>query len=197
MKTYRSKRLLNPDHHLDLSRQYLGYVSGDISAGDYAKAARALARSASHAVTAAAVHWHHRHHSRRRLNVVVAELAFDRRIRRTHVRTFVEVYRTADQITHEPPAIASRMLRRMRRRVSRLIAAITAAIALQPDVPTLEQIVADPTALPAPLSSPKITTIGELRDALGQAVDTDHRNHPIDCPGCRINYHGPRPAHTV
>ncbi len=85
----------------------------------------------------------------------------------------------------------------MRRRVSRLIAAITAAIAAQPDVPTLEQLLADPTRVPAPIPSPRITTIGELRDALGQSVDTDHRNHPIDCPGCRINFHGPSPAHAV
>ncbi len=58
---------MNPAHHLNRSRHCLNIAPANIAAGDYARAARAFCRSASHAVTAAAVHWHHRRDTRRRL----------------------------------------------------------------------------------------------------------------------------------
>ena len=67
---------MNPAHHLNRSRHYLNFTPANIAAGDYARAARALCRSVSHAVTAAAVHWHHRCHSRQRLRLVVKALVF-------------------------------------------------------------------------------------------------------------------------
>ena len=184
---------MNPTHHLDRSRHYLDFVPGNIAAGEYVRAARALARSASHAVTAAAVHWHHGHHSRRRLNVVLGELVYDRRIAYTHVRTFREVYRMAERMAEAVPAAARRMLRTLRRRVSRLNAAIATAMAEQPEPPTMEQMMADVAGWPEPEPAPMITTTGELRAALGGSVDSDHANHPWDCHGCRIHYHGPVP----
>jgi len=45
---------VNPSHHLDRSQHYLNFVPGNLAAGDCARAARAMARSASHAVTVAA-----------------------------------------------------------------------------------------------------------------------------------------------
>ncbi len=45
---------MNPSHHLDRSQHYLNFVPGNLAAGDCARAARAMARSASHAVTVAA-----------------------------------------------------------------------------------------------------------------------------------------------
>ncbi len=68
---------VNPAHHLNRSRHYLNFIPANIAAGDYARAARALCRSVSHAVTAAAVHWHHRCHTRQRLRLVVKALVFD------------------------------------------------------------------------------------------------------------------------
>ena len=188
---------MNPSHHLDRSRHYLDFVPGNIAAGDHARGAQALARSASHAVTAAAVHWHHGHHSRRRLTTVLTDLVFSDRIAYAHLSTFRDVYRLLDQVADATPQRARQAVGRMRRRVSRLIAAIAAAIGSEPCVPTLEQILADPTLLPDPDPSPQATTIGELKDALGEYVDTQYRSHPIDCHGCRINYHGPIPARAV
>ena len=188
---------MTPAHHLERSRNYLDYVSPDIAAGQYARAARALARSASHAVTAAAVHWHHRHHSRRRLNSLLGELVYDRRIGYTHLATFTEVYQVVDHMDDATPETARRTLRRLRRRVSRLHAAVAAAMALEPKPPTLEEVLAGLIAKPEPDPTPEISTIGELKDALGQYVDTEYRNHPIDCNGCRIGYHDPTPVRTV
>ena len=188
---------MNPTHHLDRSRHYLDFVPGNIAAGEYVRAARALARSASHAVTAAAVHWQHGHHSRRRLNAVLSELIYDRRIPYAHVRTFRDVYRLLEQVVGETPDAARRVLRRLKRRVSRLNAAVASAMAEQPEPLTMEQVMADVAGWPEPEPAPLITTTGELRAALGRSVDTDHANHPWDCHGCRINYHGPIPARTV
>ncbi len=67
---------MNPAHHLNRSRHYLNFIPANIAPGDYARAARALCRSVSHAVTAAAVHWHHRRDTRRRLRLVVGRVPF-------------------------------------------------------------------------------------------------------------------------
>ena len=75
---------MNPAHHLNRSRHYLNFTPANIAAGDYARATRALCRSVSHAVTAAAVHWHHRRDIRRRLRLFVKVPVFDGRLRCTH-----------------------------------------------------------------------------------------------------------------
>ena len=182
---------MNPSHHLERSQHYAGFVPQNLAAGDFARAAKALARSASHAVTAAAVHWHHRHDSRRRLNSILTELVYSGRVPYTHVRTFKEVYTLLDEMPDATAATARKLLRRLRRRVSRLASAIAAAIAGQPDVPTFEQLMANPVLLPAPEPVPQVNTMGELRAALDKYIDTAHEGHPWDCHGCRINYHGP------
>ena len=182
---------MNPSHHLNRSQHYAGFVPQNLAAGDYTRAANALARSASHAVTAAAVHWHSRHRSRRRLNVVLSELVYDRRIAYSHLRTFKEVYALLDEMPAAAATVARRMVCRLRRRVSRLTAAIASAIAEQPDVPTMEQLLAQ---IVPPDPSPLINTMGELRAALGKPIDSAHESHPIGCPGCLANYHGPPPV---
>ena len=83
---------MNPTHHLERSRHYCAFVPGNIATGDHVREAGALARSASHAVTAAAVRRHNGHHSRRRLTSVLGALVLDCRIGYTHVRTFRDVY---------------------------------------------------------------------------------------------------------
>ena len=50
---------MNPDHHLSRSHHFLNCVNADLDAGDCQRAAGALRRSASHAVTAAAVYWNY------------------------------------------------------------------------------------------------------------------------------------------
>lgn len=179
---------MNPAHHLNRSHLYLNFVPGNVAAGDYDRAAKALARSASHAVTAAAAHWRNGHRSRRRLNAVLSELVYDRRVAYTHVRTFRDVYRLLDELPDATAATACNLLRRLRRRVSRLKDAIASAIAGQPNVPTVEQLL---TRNVTPDPAPQVNTMGELRAALGKSIDTAHESHPIGCRGCRINHHGP------
>jgi len=176
---------LNPTHHLARSQHYLNLVPANLAAGDCARAAKALARSASHAVTAAAVHWHHRHHNRRRLTTALGELVYTRRIAYSHLRTFRDVYRLLDDVASATPQSARTMIRRMRRRVSRMRAAIAAAIAGQPVVPTLEQLMAGPELLPPPDPPRTNMTMRELMALQGRTVDTAYANHPVGCPGCR------------
>ena len=185
---------MHPTHHIDRSRHYLAFASRDAAAGDYARAARALARSASHAATAAAVHWHHGHGSRRRLAAALSDLVYDRLIPYSHLRTFRDVYRLLEQVSDETPAESRRAVRRMRRRVVRFCAAIELAIADRPVVPTLEQILDDPRMLPAPDPVHLIDTMGELRELTGRYIDSAHADHPIGCRGCRVRYHESNPV---
>ncbi len=119
---------VNPTHHINRSQHYLNYASADLAASDCTRAARALYRAATHAVTAAAVHWHHPHYSKRRLGLVVTGLVRDGRLRCAHWRTFREIRDLPGRIAAAPNA-ARPMLRRVRRRVDRLFAAVSAAIA--------------------------------------------------------------------
>ncbi len=84
---------MNAAHHLDRSRLYPGFVTRNVLAGEYDRAARAVHRAAAHAVTAAAVHWHQRHGSWRRLTTVLGMLVRDGLLGYRHLRTFREVLR--------------------------------------------------------------------------------------------------------
>ena len=185
---------MNSTHHLERSQHYLNFVPGNLAAGDFSRAATALARSASHAATA--VHRHNGHHSRKRLSTALAELVFELRIAHTHWRTLRDVYRLPAQLSDATPQAARCLLRRFKRRVSRLHDAITTAIYLTPRPPSLEQILADPILLPDPEPSPVVANMGELRQLLNVPLDTAYRNHPIGCPGCLAhNYsHAPPPG---
>ena len=131
------------------------------------------------------MHWHHGHHSRRRLTTALGELVYDRRVAHAHLRTFRDVYRLLDDVAGETPQSACAMIRRMRRRVSRMLAAVAAAIAGQPYVPTLEQLMADSSLLPVPDPLRTNITMGELAALQGRPVDSARANHPVGCPGCR------------
>ena len=133
---------MNPNHHLNRSQLYLDLSRANITDGDFNRAAVALTRAASHAATAAAVHWHHRHYSRRRLNVAISGLAFDGYLPYRHVRTFRDVYSVPARITLASPDDARRILRTAHRRVARLLAAVESALARYPNPPTLDEIVA-------------------------------------------------------
>ena len=141
---------MNPTHHLEHSQRYLNFAALDTAAGDCSRAAHALTRAASHAVTAAAVHWHDSHHSRRRLTTVLGGLVHNNRVAHTHRRTFRDVYQLPRQVaaTGTDVSAARRLLRRFRRRVNRLLAAIRLAIAAHPNPPTMDEICARLTAEP-------------------------------------------------
>jgi hypothetical protein len=128
-------------HHLLRSQHYLNLVPANIANGDYLRAADALRRAASHAVTAAAIHWSIPHKSRRRLHTVLAMLMFDGKLGYTHQRTFRQVYVLDDRIADASPAFARRILFRERRRVSELLSAIRTAMLQQPNPPTWEDII--------------------------------------------------------
>ena len=186
---------MHPTHHLERSQRYLNFVPDNVAAGDYFRAANALARSASHAVTAAAVHWSRPHHTRRRLTTILTELVYTRSVAYTHLRTFTQVYRLLQQVPDAAAADARRMLRRLRRRVSRFTAAVAGAISDDPAPLSFEDLIADPSNRPEPEPAPQITTIGELREILGIPCDTAYKNHPIECPGCRLGYNDPNVPH--
>ena len=176
---------MNPTHHLNRSQHYLNFVPGNLAAGDCARAARALARSASHAVTAAAVHWHHRRHSRRSLTAALTDLVCNRRVAYSHLRTFRDVYRLLGRADDATPESSRALVRRLRRRVARLNTAIASAMSGDPNPLTLEQLLADPTLLPAPEHPRSDMTMKEFRDIQGRSVDSAYENHPVGCPGCR------------
>ena len=129
---------MSPDYHLSRSHHFLDLAAADLDAGDCPRAAGALARSASHAVTAAAVHWRYPHNTRRRLHIVLSMLMFNGLLEYRHHRTFRHVYELSDIFARSSVTDASvtdglRRLRRARRRVFRLIAAVTTAMAADPN----------------------------------------------------------------
>ena len=141
---------MNPENHLNRCRLYLNFSRTNAADGDFNRAALALTRAASHAATAAALHWHHLHYSRRRLNAALTGLALNGRLPYQHVRTFRDVYSLPARIASAPTGHARRILRIARRRVARLLAAVESAIAADPNPPTLTQIIASSTTDPQP-----------------------------------------------
>lgn len=148
---------MNAAHHLDRSRLYLGFVARSVLAGEYSRAARAVHRTAAHAVTAAAVHWHQRPCTWRRLTTVLGMLVRDGLLGYRHLRTFREVHRLPDllaQASGDVPTMR-RLLHRFRRRVDRLRRAIIRAMYADPNPMSLEEILAQLRPTP---SKPMTTT---------------------------------------
>ena len=126
---------MNLAHHLNRSQHYIDRIPINLAAGDPDRAAKAVGRAASHAVTAAAVHWGYPYKSRRRLTTVLYGLLHDGKITHaSHIRTFRQVYQLPDQVAAaKTEAEARRLIQRLRMRVRRLRKAITTAIsAIQP-----------------------------------------------------------------
>ncbi len=183
---------MNAAHHLERSQLYLGFVTRDVLGGEYHRAARAVHRAATHAATAAAIHWHHRHYSLRRLNTALSGLVRDGLMGYRHLRTFREVHRLTDLLAEagDDMAAVRALLRRARRRVERLRQAVVLAMARDPNPLSIADYLArkesgDPAFQPEP-SPPPITTMGEYRRALGLYVSQGTENHPLDCNCCRI-----------
>ena len=121
---------MNLAHHLNRSQHYIDRIPINLAAGDRDRAAKAVGRAASHAVTAAAVHWGYPYKSRRRLTTVLYGLLHDGKITHaSHIRTFRQVYQLPDQVAAaSTEAEARRLIQRLRMRVRRLRKAITTAI---------------------------------------------------------------------
>ena len=121
---------MNLAHHLNRSQHYIDRIPINLAAGDRDRAAKAVGRAASHAVTAAAVHWGYPYKSRRRLTTVLYGLLHDGKITHaSHIRTFRQVYQLPDQVAAAATeAEARRLIQRLRMRVRRLRKAITTAI---------------------------------------------------------------------
>ena len=125
---------MNPAHHLERSQLYLGFASDDLRAGDLRRAARAVQRAASHTATAAAVHWHHRHYSWRRLTSAVGSLVHAGQVEYRHLRTLREIARVTAPLSdagNDPTAVRA-LLRRLCRRVARLRHAVIQAMSRDP-----------------------------------------------------------------
>ena len=185
---------MNAAHHLDRSQLYLGYVTGDVRAGDYHRAARAIHRAASHVATAAAVHTHQDSYSWRRMTTVLGGFVRGSQIDYRHLRTFREVYRLPAMLAEaeangDDTAIRA-LLRRARRRVQRLHQAVALAIARDPNPLSLADFRALRAAGKLPSrrepQPPPMTTMGQYRRALGLHVPSGTEDHPIRCPCCPI-----------
>ena len=139
-------------HHRQRSHYFLNRAHVNLAFGDTANAADGLRRSASHAATAAAVHWHYPHRSQRLLANALRCVIFDLRLPTRHLNTFDDVYAVRPPWSHtvdHPTAL--RDLTLLRRRVSGLVADLNDAIAAEPEPPTLQQVInSAETNLPLP-----------------------------------------------
>ncbi len=123
-------------HHQAQARRFLSLARADCDAGDFARAANALARSASHAATAASLHtnpFHTRGTTRRRLTNWLFCLAHEGRLPHGVVKTFRRIYDLPARLAAAPDfAGARRLARRARNRVSALVRAVERAVAGRP-----------------------------------------------------------------
>ena len=91
-------------HHQTQARRFLSLARSDHNAGDYARAANALARAASHAATAAAVEWIWiNRYTRRRLTNYLFRMAAEGRISNGGVKTFRNIYHLPRRLAGSRP----------------------------------------------------------------------------------------------
>ena len=117
------------NHHRNRSRYFLNRAFTHLAFGRTDLGINALRRSASHAVTAAAINWGRPHSTRRRLMTALYCVICDGGITSGHIRTFREVYAVTngwlDTLEPKPRRLA---LVRMHRRVRRLVTDIERTI---------------------------------------------------------------------
>ena len=120
-------------HHQAQARRFFVLARADCHAGDFSRAANALARSASHAATAASRHtnpFHTRGATRRRLTNWLFCLAREGKLPHGVVKTFRHIYDLPALLAEAPDFAAARhLIRRARTRVSALIRAVERAVA--------------------------------------------------------------------
>ncbi len=91
-------------HHLSRAREFLQRADRAITADDPSEAAVALCRSASHTVTALAVHQGYLHNSRRRLEMVLQGNIAAENLSRSHLKTFRQLHILPAFDDHTVPA---------------------------------------------------------------------------------------------
>lgn len=120
-------------HHQAQARRFLSLARADHDTGDYARAANALTRAASHAATAVAVHETDlRRLSRRKLTNQIFALACQGRISNGCVRTFRNIYALADRLALANVRDAWRLSRQARNRVAMLVRSVEGALSGRP-----------------------------------------------------------------
>lgn len=120
-------------HHQAKAAEYLQHADRAIADRDPPRAANALRRALTHALTAVAVHDGLRHKSRRQLKHVLDSNVFKQCLSRDHLKTLRQVHSLPGHLSSadrsSDPTVT---LRRMRRRVSSFINDCAAVIAGQP-----------------------------------------------------------------
>lgn len=180
-------------HHQAQAQRFLALARADYHAGDYDRAANALARSASHAATAALFHWDFLPKAtRRRLTNWLFVLAHRGQISYGCVRTFRQIYELPDRLAAADPGSARRLTRRAVNRVSTMLRQIEGAIAGRPRVAPRRQRRPRPqlNSIRDILALPDFKTIaaihGLTRDPLAMRPDPhgmySQGRTPIPCP---------------
>ena len=151
-------------HHQAQARRFLSLARSDHQAGEYARAANALARAASHAATAAAVHeTGSRRHTRRKLTNGLFALAWQGRISNGGVRVFRSVYTLAERLAGADPREARRLSRQARNRVALLLRSVAGALSGQP-VTGRSRRPPQPPRRPAPRSVSELIALPDYRE---------------------------------
>ena len=152
-------------HHQAQARRFLKLARADLNAGDGPRAANALARAASHAVTAAARHWNPTlRPTRRKLTNAFFALAFAGQITHGSVRTFRQIYRLPAVIAAAADSrLTHRMLRRARNRVSALLRSVAQAIAGRGHRIRRQSAATPAVPAPAETAPPDITSVADIR----------------------------------
>ena len=151
-------------HHQTQARRFLSLARSDHNAGDYARAANALARAASHAATAAAVEWIWiNRYTRRRLTNYLFRMAAEGRISNGGVKTFRNIYHLPRRLASADPDAARRLCRQARNRVSALIRSVEGAIAGRP-VTGRGRRPPKPPSLPMPRSMAEIMALPNFKE---------------------------------
>ncbi len=119
-------------HHQAKAARYLQFAQDNIAQRDHHRAAQAIARAASHAATALAVHRQTWHNSPRQLRWAIERYVFDE-LSHGHLKTFREATRLPRRISSQPATDADRiLLLRLRRRTNSFLKAVNAIVAGEP-----------------------------------------------------------------
>ena len=165
-------------HHQAQARRFLKLARADLNAGHGPRAANALARAASHAVTAAVRHWNPTlRPTRRKLTNAFFALAFAGQVTHGGVRTFRQIYRlpAAAAAGAADSRAAHQMLRRARNRVSALLRSVAQAIAGRPAGarPRQPSLIQTPQG---PIDPASLTTLAAIRSLPGFAAVAEANN---------------------
>lgn len=118
-------------HHQAKAARFLQHAQDNIAHRERHRAAQAIARAASHAATALALHRQTRHNSHRQLQWAVQSYVFDE-LGHGHLKTFREACDLPRRISSQPATDAHRVLLRLRRRTKSFLKAVNAIVAGQP-----------------------------------------------------------------